>query len=190
MASVHRPNTPFGGSLAYLLMNLPLGIAGFTVLLTLITTGIGTAIVWVGLPLAAFAILLARGAARVERARVYALLDTFIPLPYLPLPIGSQRLRWKARLRHLSTWRDLAYFFVLFPVGVIEFVLVVTFWSTSLNVIWGYAGQFSMAQVGLGGLTAYVLAILVSKQGWGIIPAILVGVGAMLAFRERGKGGE
>jgi hypothetical protein len=132
MTSVHRPNTPFGGSLAYLLMNLPLGIAGFTVLLTLITTGIGTAIVWVGLPLAAFAVLLARGAARVERARVYALLETFIPLPYLPLPIGSQRLRWTARLRDLSTWRDLAYFFVLFPVGVIEFVLVVTFWSTSL----------------------------------------------------------
>jgi hypothetical protein len=132
MTSVHRPNTPFGGSLAYRLMNLPLGIAGFVVLLTLITTGIGTAIVWVGLPLAAFTILLARGAAQVERARVYALLDVFIPLPYLPLPVGSQRPRWKARLRDRSTWRDLAYFFVLFPVGIIEFVLVVTFWSTSL----------------------------------------------------------
>jgi hypothetical protein len=128
----HRPNAPVGGSLVYLLMNLPLGIAGFTVLLTLLTTGLGTVVVWVGLPLLALAILLARGAAKAERARVYALLDTFIPLPYLPLPAGSQKLRWKARLKDGSTWRDIAYFFVLFPVGIIEFTLVVTFWSTSL----------------------------------------------------------
>jgi hypothetical protein len=128
----NRPNTSFSGSLTYLLMNLPLGIAGFTILFTLITAGISTAIVWIGLPVAAFAILLARGAAKVERGRVYALLNTFIPLPYLPLPAGSQKLRWKARLRDISTWRDLAYFFLLFPLGIIEFTLVVTFWATSL----------------------------------------------------------
>jgi hypothetical protein len=127
-----RTSSPLGGSLAYLLMNLPLGIAGFVTLFTLLATGISTAVVWVGLPLLAFAVLLARGAARAERARVYALLDVFVPLPYLPLPAATQRLRWKARLRDVSTWRDLAYFFVLFPVGIIEFTLMVTFWSSSL----------------------------------------------------------
>jgi hypothetical protein len=126
------PATSFSGSLTYLLMNLPLGIAGFTILFTLLTAGISTVVVWVGVPVAAFAILLARGAAKAERGRVYALLNTFIPLPYPPLPTGSQRLRWKARLRDGSTWRDIAYFFVLFPLGIIEFTLVVTFWATSL----------------------------------------------------------
>jgi hypothetical protein len=128
----HRPNAPVAGSLAYLLMNLPLGIAGFTVLVTLLATSLGTVVVWVGVPLFAIAILLARGAAKVERARVYALLDTYIPLPYLPLPVGSQKLRWTARLKDGSTWRDIGYFLVLFPIGIIEFTLVVTFWSTSL----------------------------------------------------------
>jgi hypothetical protein len=54
-------------------MNLPLGIVGFVTLFTLLVTGLSTAVVWVGLPLLAFAVLLARGAARAERARVYAL---------------------------------------------------------------------------------------------------------------------
>lgn len=46
--------------------------------------------------------------------------------------MGKQSLRWKARLKDLSTWRDLLYFFVLFPLGLIEFTLVTAFWSTSL----------------------------------------------------------
>jgi hypothetical protein len=68
-----RTSSPLGGSLAYLLMNLPLGIAGFVTLFTLLVTGLSTAVVWVGLTLLAFAVRLARGAARAERARVYAL---------------------------------------------------------------------------------------------------------------------
>jgi hypothetical protein len=61
----------------------------------------------------------------------------FVPLPYLPLPATTQRLQWKARLRDVSTWRDLAYFylayfFVLFPFGIIVLTLLVAFWSTSL----------------------------------------------------------
>lgn len=127
-----QPDASLSGSLTYLLMNLPLGIAGFVVLFALLTTGISTAIVWVGLPIAAFAVLLARGAAKVERGRVYALLNTFIPLPYQPLPLGSQKLRWQVRLRDGSTWRDIAYFFLLFPLGIIEFTLVISFWATSL----------------------------------------------------------
>ncbi|WP_216214523.1 sensor domain-containing protein [Amycolatopsis aidingensis] len=123
---------PFGGSLAYLLMNMPLGILCFVTLVTLSSVGVGTAIIWVGIPVLALGVLLCRGGARVERARVYALLDTYIPLPYRPLPEGSQRLRWRARLRDQATWRDLGYFVLLFPLGLIEFVLMVAFWSVSL----------------------------------------------------------
>ncbi|WP_020667872.1 sensor domain-containing protein [Amycolatopsis nigrescens] len=123
---------PVGGSVTYLLMNLPVGIAGFVVLLTLFSVGIGTAVVWVGLPIAGLAVLLARGAARVERARIYALLDSYIPIPYRPLPEHGMKARWKARLRDGATWRDILYFFVLFPLGVLEFVLTLTFWATSL----------------------------------------------------------
>jgi hypothetical protein len=131
MASERR-DPPFGGSVVFLLMNLPLGVAAFVVLTSFAAAGLGTAVVWVGVGLLALLVLAVRGGARMERARVYALLDRYIDLPYLPLPVGKQGLRWKARLKDLSTWRDLLYFFVLFPLGLVEFVLVTTFWSTSL----------------------------------------------------------
>ncbi|RSM34539.1 two-component system sensor kinase [Amycolatopsis balhimycina DSM 5908] len=127
-----RRDPPFGGSLVFLLMNLPLGVSAFALLTSFTATGLGTAVVWVGVGLLALVVLAVRGAARMERARVYALLDRYVDLPYLPLPAGKQSRRWKARLKDPSTWRDLAYFFLLFPLGIVEFVLVTTFWATSL----------------------------------------------------------
>ncbi|UOX86072.1 sensor domain-containing protein [Amycolatopsis sp. FBCC-B4732] len=127
-----RRDPPFGGSVVFLLMNLPLGVVAFVLLTSFTAAGLGTAVVWVGVGLLALLVLAVRGAARLERARVYALLDRYIDLPYLPLPAEGQKLRWKARLKDSSTWRDLAYFFVLFPLGLVEFVLVTVFWSTSL----------------------------------------------------------
>ncbi|MEV6877635.1 sensor domain-containing protein [Amycolatopsis sp. NPDC051128] len=127
-----RRDPPFGGSLVFLLMNLPLGVLAFGLLTAFTAAGLGTAVVWVGVGLLALVVLAVRGGARLERARVYALLDRYIDLPYLPLPAGKQALRWKGRLKDPSTWRDLAYFFVLFPLGLVEFVLVTAFWATSL----------------------------------------------------------
>ncbi|MDT8915850.1 sensor domain-containing protein [Amycolatopsis sp. PS_44_ISF1] len=129
----HR-NPPLSGALAFLLLNLPLGIVAFTVVVTLFSVGIATAVVWVGVPVLALLVLLTRGAARMERARVFSLLDTFVDSPYLPLPEGG-RSRWVTRLKDRATWRDLTYFLLLFPAGMIEFVLVVTFWAVSLGLV-------------------------------------------------------
>jgi hypothetical protein len=130
-----RRDPPFGGSVVFLLMNLPLGVLAFGFLTAFVSAGAGTAVVWVGVGLLAVVVLAVRGAARLERARVYALLDRYIDLPYLPLPAGKQAARWKARLKDPSTWRDLTYFALLFPVGLVEFVLVTTFWATSLALV-------------------------------------------------------
>ncbi|MET9002429.1 sensor domain-containing protein [Amycolatopsis sp. NPDC004169] len=130
-----RRDPPFGGSVVFLLMNLPLGVLAFGFLTAFVSAGAGTAVVWVGVGLLALVVLAVRGAARLERARVYALLDRYIDLPYLPLPSGKQSLRWKGRLKDPSTWRDFAYFALLFPVGLVEFVLVTTFWATSLALV-------------------------------------------------------
>ncbi|SFP09959.1 Putative sensor [Amycolatopsis arida] len=126
---------PVGGSLAYLLMNLPLGVFWFVLLLTLSAVGIGTAVIWVGVPILALAVLLTRGGAHLERARSAGLLGVGIETPYRSLPEGGQRERWKARLRDGATWRDLAYLLLLFPLGVVEFVLVVVFWSVGLALL-------------------------------------------------------
>ncbi|WP_245901145.1 sensor domain-containing protein [Prauserella shujinwangii] len=126
---------PIGGSLAYLLLNLPFGIAGFVLLVTLGAVGVSTAIVWVGVPVGALAVLCARGGARLERARIRAQLGVVIPHPYRPLPDGGQRKRWAARLRDSATWRDAAYLLLLFPFGIVQFTVVVTTWSVSLGLL-------------------------------------------------------
>lgn len=123
------------GSLVFLVSSFPLGILWFVVLVTLIAVGIGTAVIWVGLALLALALLLWRGGAVVERARVYALLDAYVAVPYRALPKGKQKLRWKARLSDSATWRDLAYLILLFPLGIVEFVLMVASWSAGLGLI-------------------------------------------------------
>ncbi|WP_189212421.1 sensor domain-containing protein [Actinokineospora fastidiosa] len=126
------PRPPLTGSVVYLVMNLGVGIAGFVTLVTLFAVGLGTAIIWVGLPVLALAVLLCRGGAQVERARVYALLDTYIAAPHSPLPETG---RWKARFRDGGTWRSLAYFLLLLPIGIVEFTMMVALWASSLGLL-------------------------------------------------------
>lgn len=126
-----RPNPPVLGSLAYLALNLPLGIAAFTALATMIPLGVGTVIIWIGVPILALALLLWRSAARLERARVHAMLGTYIAAPYRPLPTGL-KAGWRTRLGDPATWKDMAYLALLLPIGIAEFTLMVALWSTSL----------------------------------------------------------
>ncbi|SFB61567.1 Putative sensor [Amycolatopsis marina] len=130
-----RTRPPLRGSAAYLLLNFPLGIFWFVALVTLIAVGVSTAIIWIGVPIAAFAVLLWRGGAQMERARVATFLGTVVPMPYRPLPEGGQKARWTTRLRDAATWRDLVYLVLLFPLGIIEFVLLITSWSVSLALL-------------------------------------------------------
>jgi hypothetical protein len=126
-----RPDPPVLGSLAYLVLNLPVGIAGFVFVVTTLSVGLSTAIIWVGVPVLALAMLIWRAGARLERQRVHALLRTYIATPYRPLPDGFSA-QWRTRVRDRATWQDMAYFVLLLPVGIAEFTLMVTFWSVSL----------------------------------------------------------
>lgn len=141
MATAAAPENPetrrpsVVGSLAYLLSSFPIGLAAFIVLLTLSVLGIGTAIIWVGLPIIAIVVLLTRGAAQLERARVHALLGTYIPTPARPLASGDLRQRWRTRLTDSVTWREYCYLFLLLPLGSIGFVLMVACWSVSLALL-------------------------------------------------------
>ena len=65
-----RPNPPLLGSLVYLLLNLPAGIASFIVIVPMVTVGLGMTVIWVGVPVLMTVVLLGRAAAGVERARV------------------------------------------------------------------------------------------------------------------------
>jgi Putative sensor len=125
-----RPDPPLFGSLAYLVMNLPIGIASFVFVVTTMAVGMGTVIVWVGLGVLAVSMLVWRGFAQVERSRVRAMLGTYIATPYLPLP--EQGRRWSTRVKDPATWKDMVYCVLLLPIGIAEFVITVVSWATSL----------------------------------------------------------
>lgn len=135
-----RPDPPLLGSLGYLVMNLPIGIASFVFVVTTVSLGAGTVIIWVGLAVLALSAVVTRGFAQVERARVHAMLRTYIASPYRPVPEGGKR--WSTRVKDPATWKDLAYCVLLLPIGIAEFTIMVTFWAVSLwlvllPVYWG-----------------------------------------------------
>ena len=124
-----RPNPPLLGSLAYLVMNLPIGIGSFVFVVVSMSLGVSTAIIWVGLAVLAVGLLVMRGLTSLERLRVHAMLGTYIASPYRPLP---SRGRWLARVKDPATWKDMAYLVLMLPVGIAEFTIMVTLWSVSL----------------------------------------------------------
>ena len=63
--STFRP--PLAGTIAYLLLGWPVMLFAFIMVVTFTALGIGTAVIWVGLPILAFALLMARGFATMER---------------------------------------------------------------------------------------------------------------------------
>ena len=110
----------------FLLLSFAIGLAWFIVLVTLIATGAGLLITLVGLPILVFTAVLWTFGARLERWRMRVMLGVHIPSPYRVLPDGA----WTGRLRAFFTdgavWRDLIYLFLLFPIGLAEFVIAVT----------------------------------------------------------------
>jgi hypothetical protein len=124
-----RPNPPLLGALAYLVMNLPVGIASFVFVVTTMAVGLGTVIIWVGLAVLAVAMLGMRGMAALERLRVHAMLGTYVATPYRPV---GEKSRWLGRVKDPATWKDLAYLVLMLPVGIAEFTIMVTLWSVSL----------------------------------------------------------
>ncbi|MGW4199254.1 sensor histidine kinase [Streptomyces sp. NPDC005004] len=131
---------PFGGQtwkeIAFLLLNLPVAVFGFTYVVTCVSVSAGLTVTVLGLPLLAGCLLGARLLGRLERARVGGLLGVRVPEPS-PLAVLRGRDRRAARrlwlvLRDPVGWRALLYFFIRLPWGIFTFCTVLT----SLFVLW------------------------------------------------------
>jgi signal transduction histidine kinase len=99
------------------------------VLVTLMTLGVGLAIVLIGIPLLAFTLQLCRWGAGTERARAALVLGTPIPDPPHATASGGVARRWRARLSDRATWKEVGYMVLLGPVGLIGGGLVIALWS-------------------------------------------------------------
>jgi signal transduction histidine kinase len=119
----------------YLLLSMFVGLTWHVVLAVGLTVGVGTLVIWVGVFVLALTVLAWRGGAWLERRWVRAMLGVQIPDPYRPAPSGSLWRRARVVASDPATWKDLAYLVVLFPLGLLWFVVTVTLWTTALGLL-------------------------------------------------------
>lgn len=113
------------------LASLPIGIAVFTWTVTMLSVGVGTAIIWIGVPLLAVTVLSGRWIGAFERGRAAALLGLRVDAP-APFRGGTGWTWIRRSLTDAPGWRGLLYSVLVFVWGTIGFSLTVAFWSTAL----------------------------------------------------------
>jgi len=118
------------GSLGYLLVGLPLGIFGFTVLVTGFSLGLGLIVTLVGIPVLVATLLFVRAYAALERRLAWSWLEAPMPrTTTMALRGGISGVFW-ARLGSLvgsrRTWREVGFVVLRLPLGIAGFAVAVT----------------------------------------------------------------
>lgn len=119
----------------HLLIDLPLGIAWFTIIVTGIALGVGLIpLMFIGVLVLLLTLQFVRVVSAIERARAKALVDADIANPFMPMSeIKGWWPRIKAVLGDAALWKGVAYCVLALPVGIITFTVAVTFWSIALG---------------------------------------------------------
>jgi signal transduction histidine kinase len=120
----------------HLLLNLPFGIATFTIIVTGFALGFGLLITLVGIPILIAMLYVSRAMGTVERVRAGVLLDVDVPRPYRAAPPRDRWWRpYTAKASDPATWIEVVYHLLLMPIGVITFTIVVTFWTLGFGLL-------------------------------------------------------
>lgn len=142
-------------SVVYLIACLALGVVSFTVLITLVSLGLGTLVLVVGFAILALALFTADGFAAAERAMIEITGRPAIPRPprrWRPSE-GGTAARVRSALANPHRWVALVHgTLVAFPIGLL---------FGTLAIIW--------ASLAVGGLTAPIWYAVVPDTGyvWG-----------------------
>jgi Putative sensor len=176
-----RPRTWL--NVVYLLIAFPLGLLYFVFLVVGGSVGISLALLWVGLPL----LLVTVGAwwafAAFERILARYLLG--MDAPYAPRPweaadgvLGKLRAHFTAA----STWKDLAFVLLKFPLGLISSVLLGAFGGAAAALLFAPAfGPWTT------GRSAWVGSWQIT-HGWEALLSILLGLVAFFVTLNLANG--
>lgn len=123
-------------NLLYLLLAFPLGVAYYVLLVLGFALGIGLSVLVVGLGILLVTVVGLRFIASFERRLANALLGTAIPRPEDVEEAGGSIVDTaKAYIQAPSTWKGLGFVVLKFPIGILSFVLLVTFLGTALELL-------------------------------------------------------
>ena len=120
----------------HLLLNMPFGIATFTIVVTGFALGFGLLITLIGIPILIAMLYVSRAMGTVERVRAGLLLDLDVPSPYRADPPKDTWWRpFTSRASDPATWIEVVYHLLLMPIGIITFTIVVTFWTLGFGLL-------------------------------------------------------
>ncbi|WP_043641115.1 sensor histidine kinase [Nonomuraea candida] len=131
----------------YTLVGFPTTLIGFVLMIAGFAAGLGTSVVWIGVPLLAGTLMLARGFADAERGWLSDVLRRPPVRPrYKPVPPGAGRFRRIVNpLTSGQSWLDLLHGIINLPFAIIAFVLTLAFWAVPLVALtWPLYGFFVM----------------------------------------------
>jgi signal transduction histidine kinase len=160
-----------GRRVGYLLLTLPLGVFYCSVLTAGLLSVVGGAFI-VGIPLFVGLMFMWRALARFERRLLRRLLDVAIEDPYR-VPQSATRLgRIRDRAADPATWKDLAYLWLLMPLGLVSFTLVVCLAGTAIGLAampawsWSIPDGVDIGFVHVDGLLEGVLVMPLALPVW------------------------
>lgn len=141
-------------NILYLLLSFPLGLVYFVILVPGILLGIGTVIIWLGVPILAGLVALWWQLAAFERSLAIHWLGVNIAPMSAGVPEASSWWRVWERLGNRMTWKTLAYLLLKYPIGLCSFILALVLPIVSLALM--------LVGLVLGFITApfYALAIV------------------------------
>lgn len=123
-------------NIIYLLLTFPLGLAYFIFLMVGLSLGVGLLIIWIGIPILLLTLVVWWGLILFERRMAISFLGADIPeLTAISTHGASLWTRFKEHISRPITWKGLFYLMAKFPLGVISFVLVVTFTAITAGLI-------------------------------------------------------
>lgn len=128
----------------YAVLGFPLGIITIVVCLTGFFLGLGLTVIWIGIPVLTATLMLSRGFATVERARIRPVLRRAMPHPYYKKRHGAGSVRrMLAPLADGQAWLDLVHGVFRFIPSTIAFSFTVTWWAGMLGglswSLWGWS---------------------------------------------------
>lgn len=143
-APARRYLRQLGVDTQYVLLGFPIGLITLTLCIAGFATGIGTAIIWIGLPLLAGSLAMSRGFAHLERLRIGPVLRRRIPHPHYR---ASKSKSWIGKmfspLADGQSWLDLVHGIFRFIPSTISFCFVFTWWTGVLSgltyALWDWA---------------------------------------------------
>jgi signal transduction histidine kinase len=124
-----------GVDTGYNLIGLVMGVVSFSLILTMLLTGIGTLIIFVGLPILALTMFIARGLGDLHRVSLRSVVRRPSPRPLYPA--APTTAGWFRRMINpilsSQSWLDVAAGLLDLPFAIVSFVLTVVWWSIALS---------------------------------------------------------